>query len=69
MHYISGDDFALVYVVRSKDVFPNWKFDGFNLTSLSDHEESRTKNLKLLLNYVQITEIIVCEEGSICNGM
>ena len=75
LNYISDVEFSLLYdYSRSKDIFPYWKFDEFDLASWSDEEcryELRfaKSDLELLYNYLQIPEKIVCVQGSICNGM
>jgi hypothetical protein len=74
-HLIDDVEFALLFDYNlSKSIYPYWKYEEFDFQTW-DEVESRTElrfdknDLPLLMRYLQIPERIVCEQGTVCDGM
>lgn len=68
-------EFALLYDAnKSREIFPYWKFQPFDLSSWDDTEcktELRfsKKDLPDLLDVLDIPDKIICSQGNTCSGM
>ena len=74
-HLIDDVEFALLFDYNlSKSIYPYWKYEEFDFQTW-DEVECRTElrfdknDLPLLMRYLQIPERIVCEQGTVCDGM
>ena len=72
---IDDIEFVLLYDLNlSRELYPYWKFDRFNLTSWDD-SQCRTdlrfckKDLALLIDVFQLPDTITCSQGTVCSGI